>query len=93
MTYTKEDARNLAFCIQALHLEKSYRKIAVEDFPGVKAGTLNRIAKEEGRWIPKDRRILKALGLLAPQQVDEHTKRVRRLTNRMARETRKALGL
>jgi hypothetical protein len=91
--YTKDDARKLAFWIQSLHLEKSYRKIAAEDFPGVKAGTLNRIAKGDGRWMPKDREILRALGLIVPQQADEHTKRIRRLTNRMARETRKALGL
>ena len=37
--------------------------MAREDFPGVKPGTLNRFAKSNGEWIPKDEGIVTALGL------------------------------
>ena len=42
---------------------RSYRVIVKEDYPCVKPGTLNRFAKSEGKWIPKEDEILIALGL------------------------------
>lgn len=38
--------------------------MAREDYPGVKAGTLNRFAKSKGTWIPQGCEILTALGLV-----------------------------
>ena len=58
-------ARRLANRILREHRKgRSYRKIAREDYPGVKPGTLNRFAKGKGAYIPKDRDILIALGLM-----------------------------
>ena len=50
---------------------RHYRDIARDDFPDrradgsqiVKAGTLNRIVKSNGKWTPKNKEILIALGL------------------------------
>jgi hypothetical protein len=42
---------------------RSYRTIAKEDYPGVKAGTLNRIAKSNGSWTPKNIETRKLLGI------------------------------
>lgn len=50
---------------------RSYRIIAREDYPTVKAGTLNRIANSKGEWIPKDECILIALGLKKPRKPPE----------------------
>lgn len=44
--------------------KRPYRDIA-KDYPSiVKAGTLCRIAKSKGKWLPKDKKILIALGLI-----------------------------
>lgn len=88
MTLDPAAALAIASQIQALHLEKSYRQIAREDFPGVAPGTLNRIANSNGAWLPKDRKILKALGLVG--QGRRRTK-VEKAITKMARETRKAV--
>lgn len=92
MTYIKEAACKLAKSIIALHAEvRSYRKIA-ERYPGVTFQTIGRIAKSGGAWIPKDRKVLRALGLIEPRKkADEHTKRIRREINYMVRETKKAV--
>jgi len=94
MTYTKAAARKLAKCILDLHEEKSYRKIARDDFPGVAAGTLNRIAKEGGEWMPHDRQILIKLGLVEPRSKalqPEWLVRRKKAIRRMAKDTRKAI--
>lgn len=50
--------------INEKHARKSYRELA-KDYPAViKAGTLCRIAKSKGKWLPKSRKILLALDLL-----------------------------
>jgi hypothetical protein len=53
---------------------RTYRDIAAQDFPRradgtqiVKAGTLNRIVKSKGKWLPKNKEILAALGLYKPR--------------------------
>ncbi len=44
---------------------RSWRRIAREDYGNqVNFATLNRFAIHEGKWIPKDRKIQKALGLI-----------------------------
>jgi hypothetical protein len=47
---------------------RSWRRIALEDYPAmkdgeriIKPGTLNRIAKSEGKWMPKDKHLLNLL--------------------------------
>jgi hypothetical protein len=59
-------ARTLASHLLARHADlKSWRAVAGEyDNPLIKFGTLQRIARSGGEWLPKDRRILRALGLL-----------------------------
>jgi len=88
MTIDPAAALILASQIQALHLEKSYRQIAREDFPGVAPGTLNRIANSDGAWLPKNRKILKALGLVG--QGRQRTQ-VEKAITKMAREAKKAV--
>lgn len=74
MTITAAAIRELAKrLIEEHRLGHSWRKIA-GTFPRradgsqvVKAGTLCRIASEAGEWIPKDREILIALGLVKPR--------------------------
>ncbi len=66
---------------------KSWRKVAALYPPVVKAGTLNRIAKEQGGYLPDDRKILRALGLIERRKPTEIQKRI----SRMARDTRKAV--
>jgi hypothetical protein len=69
---------------------RSYRAICEQDYGGAFSHTvLQRIVVED--VFPKDRAILKALGLLERKKMDEHTKRVRREINRMARATKEAL--
>jgi len=43
----------------------SYREMS--KICGVKAGTINRLAKEKGAWIPKRKDILLKLGLIHPK--------------------------
>jgi len=70
-----QDTNGMAFTDPAQWLAKSlnyehdkkgrtWRQIA-EDYPGVKNGTLNRIANSNGRWTPKDQALRAALGLNA----------------------------
>lgn len=64
MSATKTRARKLAnWLIQENQNKRSWRAIA-SDYPEiVKPGTLCRIAKSGGTWLPKDCGILSALGL------------------------------
>jgi hypothetical protein len=68
MSSTETRARKLAKrLIQENHNGRTWRDIA-SDYPGiVKAGTLNRIAKSGGKWLPKDKEILSALNLIKPR--------------------------
>jgi hypothetical protein len=71
---------------------RSWRKIAKEDFPPiVKAGTLNRIANSGGTWIPKDEKLLRALGLIEP--LPKWARRIKRRIAKLAKQTRMDLGL
>lgn len=65
MTSIEIFARNLANrLIQEHQKKRPWREIAQEDYPPiVKAGTLNRIAKSGGKWMPKNKKILAALGM------------------------------
>jgi len=65
----KDCARKLAKRILRENKKgRSWRVIAREDYPTVKAGTLNRFAKEKGNYIPTDESILIALGLKKPRK-------------------------
>lgn len=60
-----KEARKLAKHIFSENKKgRSYRVIAREDYPGLKAGTLNRFSKSRGEYIPKDKNILSILGLI-----------------------------
>jgi hypothetical protein len=79
---------------------RSWRKVA-ECYPRradgsqiVKAGTLNRITNEAGEWIPKDREILVALGLIAERSKEpqpEWLRRRKKAIRKMVKETKKAV--
>lgn len=61
-------ARKIAKRILAEHEKgRSYRAIVEQDYPSIKPGTLNRFAKSQGEWIPKNKEILAALGLYKPR--------------------------
>jgi len=67
---------------------RSWRAIAREDYRNrVNFATLNRIANSGGAWLPKERKILRALGLV------ERRKRtpIQKAISRMVRDTRKAM--
>jgi hypothetical protein len=75
---------------------RSWGMIAMYDFPAVdkdgqqivKRGTLCRIAKSGGEYLPKNAKILKALGLLGERRKQTETeKRI----SKMARQTKKAV--
>ena len=95
MTVTQAAARNLAQELTARNdLGESWRKIAESYGPMIKAGTLCRIAREQGAWLPKDRAILAALGLVhvrASEPQPDWLKRRKKAIRRMARDTKKAV--
>lgn len=93
-TQTNVRAQNLAQRLNQEHAKnRSWRTIASNDFPPiVKAGTLNSIAKSNGKWIPKNKKIREALGLIPPPP-PEWLRRIRRRIAVMARQTRQDLGL
>lgn len=64
---------------------KSWRRVAALYPPIVKAGTVCRIAK--GEYLPDDRKILRALGLIERRKRTPMEKRI----SEMARDTRKAV--
>lgn len=101
MTKTTEAARKLAQELKARNnLGESWRAIA-DAFPRrpdgsqiVKAGTLNRIALTNGEWVPRDREILIALGLIQsrkPADQPEWLRRTKKAIRKMARDTKKAV--
>jgi hypothetical protein len=63
---SKARARKLANSLLRQNKEIPWRDLAKTY--GVAAGTLNRIAKSHGAWLPKDDCILIALGLTAPRK-------------------------
>ena len=64
LTPSTTTPRNLAKRLLRLHDKKrrTWRDIS-GDYPGVKFGTLNRIAKSRGEWIPADTHIQELLGI------------------------------
>ena len=67
---------------------RSWRTIAREDFGDqVNFATLNRIAREGGQWLPKDRKVLRVLGLIEPKKRTA----IQKAISRMARDTKKAV--
>src|SRR5574343_1025110 len=72
---------------------RSWRQIAREDYGNrVNFATLNRFALHGGEWIPKDRKIQEALGLVEPKpETPAWLKRRKTAIAKMAKETRKAL--
>lgn len=61
---TKAKSLALSLLRQNKKFKRSWRVIAREDFNGnVNHATLNRIAISRGAWLPKDKKILIALGL------------------------------
>lgn len=91
MTISKARARRIAKRILRENRKgRSYRTLAREDYPGVKAGTLNRFAKEKGDYIPADESILIALGLKKTRKPHMPTPEQIRIKS-MADETREAL--
>jgi hypothetical protein len=87
MTITAEAVRKLAQELKDRNEHESWRKIA-ESYgnPIIKAGTLCRIAREAGEWIPKDKEILIALGLVKahikepqPEWLVKRKKAIRRM--------------
>jgi hypothetical protein len=72
---------------------RSWREIARADYSNkVNFATLNRFAIHEGKWMPKDRRILKVLGLIEPK-LEEWCgqKTVKKAIRGMVKATKNAL--
>lgn len=92
---TRVRAQNLAQRLNQEHGQnRSWRAIARRYPPIVKAGTLSRIAKSNGRWTPKSKSILLALDLLpVSSPPPEWLRRIRRKIALMAKQTRQDLGL
>lgn len=101
MTITAEAIRELVKRLIEEHaLGHSWRAIA-DTFPRradgsqiVKAGTLCRIASEAGEWIPKDKEILIALGLVVPRMKEdqpEWLQRRKKAIRRMVKQTKQAV--
>ncbi len=102
MTISSSKARKLARSLLRQNRNgRSWRVIANEDYQGkVNYATLNRFAISKGTWIPKDEKILIALGLkkpcelkLPPPPIPEWMKQVKRKIAGMAKQTRQEVGL
>ena len=94
MTITKEARTELARRLFEQYAEfRSWRKAAKKYYPPcVTFQTLNRIALSGGEWIPKDRAVLQALGLVKAKAPEpEHTRKIKRKIAKMAKDTRKAI--
>lgn len=79
---------------------RAFRTMTREDYPMVKAGTLNRFVKSKGKWLPKDESILIALGLMKPHKpkspppiIEAWQRVIRKKIAVMAKQTRRDLGL
>jgi hypothetical protein len=95
MTVTKAAAQKLAQELKTRNEHESWRKIA-ESYgnPIIKPGTLCRIANEAGEWLPKDREILVALGLIEGRSKEpqpEWLRRRKKAIRRMVKETKQAV--
>ena len=102
MTVTKGQAQNFANWLNSKHDSgMSFRAIA-ELFPAredgsqiVKAGTLDRIAKSGGAYLPKEREILEAMGLIKPRKIRSWLpgeRRTARIIGTMARELSRSIA-
>jgi hypothetical protein len=89
MTIDPSAARAKAAELQTLHDEyKSWRKVRKLHYPDVPAGTLCRIAKSGGDYLPRDRRKLRALGLLEMDEATAYERRFKRAFTRLLKELR-----
>jgi hypothetical protein len=89
MTIDPSAAHALAARLRSLHDEyKSWRKVRKFHFPEVPAGTLCRIAKSGGDYLPRDRRKLRALGLLEMDEATAYERRFKRAFTRLLKELR-----
>jgi hypothetical protein len=79
--------RDLVVRLNQLHDEyKSWRKVAREHYPKVAFGTLQRIAG--GDYLPQDRKILRALGLMEPDEATAFERRWKRAFTRLLKALR-----
>ena len=79
--------RDLVARLNCLHAElRSWRKIQKLHYPKVAFGTLQRIAG--GGYLPQDRKILRALGLLEPDEATKYERRFKRTFTRLLKELR-----
>jgi hypothetical protein len=86
MTITAEARQELAKRLQEQYAEiRSWRKVAELCYPGVTFQTLNRIATSGGEWLPRDKKMLQALGLL--QKREPRTK-IQKAIVKMARNVK-----
>lgn len=61
-------AKRTAVGLLRKNRSRSWRTISREDYQGrVNHATLNRFANSKGAWVPKDEKILRALGLIKPR--------------------------
>jgi len=87
MIVSPEAACAKAAELQTLHDQyKSWRKVSKLHYPTVPPGTLNRIAKSGGSYLPKGRRELRALGLLKLDEATAYERRWRRTFTRLLKE-------
>ena len=61
-TYTTGKAKRLAKRLNSLYRKNGTWRAVAEQYPGVNFATLNRIAKHDGLWMPKDESLLGLLG-------------------------------
>ena len=63
MNSVRKAKRLAKLILEANKTGMTYREM--QRICGVKAGTINRFAKAKGTWLPKDKQILLALGLVS----------------------------
>lgn len=94
-------AKKLARTLLRENRKRSWRSIAHEDYQDrINYATLNRFAINKGAWIPKDEKILIALGLKKPREpklpppiLPEWKKQIKKQIALMAKNTRIELGM
>lgn len=94
MSSRKDQAVKLAKRLNSeIAKPRTWRDVA-RDYPAiVKAGTLNRIAKTNGAWLPKRKEILDALGLVAhPEPLPEWLKEIKKHISKLAKNTRQEMS-
>ncbi len=72
---------------------RSWRKIAREDYGDkVNFATLNRIAIHDGKWVPKDRKIQRVLGLIEPKPEEWCGQRnIKKAIRAMVKDTKRSI--